>query len=424
MFTRRARIAASIGVFAMALAGCGGGSTTPPTSGASLSSTGAQATLICQSSSPLFALVAVTPSGSNASTLLTTRDFEHFTNVTPSSSSVPAELGRFLNGSCPTQNDFWVISSSLDGSKGWLLRTTDGGAQWQVSRQLWTGAGGSGSVAFAGVEHGVLTAGSAANNSLTFAQTVDGGEKWSPVSLPSSLLVNFQREAPSLSDATTGFAAVSSLPPEPGSEIQSAVLASSDAGVTWTPASPPVRTAGERLYEQPRMFGARGIVPVVVVHPSLRLGLPSAPRQQGTADAIIEETSNAGRSWKAWPLVSLAAPVQLGNAGSRGLDTLPGVPSVAVGNLSTIWIAYARRDGRVKITTTRDGGRSWSTPPTESLPSVPRTSDLQSGSSQPVTIQAVNGRDALVTLEVNRSGLPVTYLTVDGGNRWTTFPRR
>ena len=220
MFIRRARIAASISALAIVLAGCGGGSTAPPTSSTLLPSTGAQATLICQSSSPLFALVAVTSSGSNVSTLLTTRDFEHFTNVTPSGSSVPAELGRFLNGSCPTQNDFWVISSSLDTSKGWLLRTTDGGAQWQVSRQVWTGSGGGGSVAFAGVEHGILTAGSAANNSLTFAQTVDGGEKWSSISLPSNLLVNFQLEAPSFPNATTGFAAVSSLPPEPGSEIR------------------------------------------------------------------------------------------------------------------------------------------------------------------------------------------------------------
>ncbi len=422
MFTRRARVLAALGVVASTLAGCGGVSTTAPGSSRSLPSPGEQATVICHSSSPLFALVAVTPSGSHTAELLATKDFEHFQNVTPSGLALPAKGDQLLDGSCPTASDFWVVSASPGGGSGWLLQTTDGGAEWQVNRQLWTGSAGGGSVVFADVDHGMVVAGAAGANSSTSVETADGGEKWSSVSLPFDLLVNFQLQAPSFANPTTAFTAVSSLPPEPGSEIQSTVMESSDAGATWTRSSPPVHTAGELLYTQPHFFGSRGILPVLVVKPSLRLGAPSAAGQQGSANVIIDATSNAGRSWKSLAPVSLAAPVQLGIPGTRGLDTLQGSPSVAVGNPSTIWIAYARQDGRVTITATQNGGRSWLSVPTNGLPSVPRASDLQSGVSQPVSIQAVNGRVAFVSLATNPSGPPVTYLTVDGGIHWTGVP--
>jgi hypothetical protein len=419
-FVVRGRVwAAVLSLFAVSLAGCSGSHHPSIASNAPAND---QATILCRAPSQSLDLLSLNRGKTRPAELLATRDFQHFVDVTPRALPASVQLGRFVSGSCPNRSHIWVVGSTLDGAKGWLVRSSDGGVQWQVTRRLWTGSGGAGTVSFADVDHGFLTAGDPGSNSVTSVKTADGGATWSPVSVSFGLLLNLLHSAPSFANARTAFETVSSLPAAPGSRIQSQVMMSADGGSTWVPASIPLRRVGEYLFEQPRFFGKMGIVPVVLVQPALEVTAGSGRDERGSVNVALARTSDGGTSWTWTRAVDLAAAVQLGSPGATGADVLQGAPAVAVANPSTVWVAYADRNGRVKVVSTRDRGKTWASATANGLPVIPLKSDLASGRTRPVTIQAANEHVALISLAVNPSGAFVTYLTVDGGTRWVPFP--
>lgn len=378
-----------------------------------------RATLLCSSSSPEFALLSVTASGATSSELVETHDFVHFVDVTPEVAAPPpaspaASLDLFENAACPSGQDLWVVASTDDTSEGWLLASTDGGRQWQANHQLWVGGGGHGSVAFPDDAHGFLFAGNIANNTLVFSRTTDSGSTWTTVRIPFDLLVGSAGAVPSFVNTTRGFTVETSLSVVPGSVVKSRLMETTDAGSTWAATSTPVSRDQGTLYEQPRFFGRNGILPAVVVSPTLKVDGTS----HGSAHVVILKTTNAGRSWRAWPAAALVVPVELGRE-PYGPGVLAGAPSVSAASPSTVWIAGAGRNGRIHLRVTRDGGRSWTTPAAKGLPTVGRAAALPGGATQLVTVQAVTGRVALATLATPPG--PVTYLTTDGGARWTAF---
>ncbi len=387
-------------------------STTSPARGTGGPPGGEQATVLCSSGTASFALLAVT-GRLGAPELVVTDDFRHFATVTPSPNLVATpSFGMFTGGTCPTPTDLWVIAASPDHSAGWLLHSTNRGRSWVEARPAWTGSAGVASVAFSDVGHGFLVSGDPAANgnaALAFARTTDGGTTWTPVPLPVQTLDDLAGGL-AFATGTDGFA-VPSL--SPGSAVDSTLLTTSDAGSTWTAALQPAVAGPTALFSTPSCFGGQAILPIVVVHAALS-SPPPGQTERGTADVVVDQSSDGGASWRSWPTVALGATVSL-QSGSRPLGT----PSVSPSSPSTVWIAYATTAGRVSLRLTTDGGASWSTPPGHGLPTAVPPADPRSSVAQPVSIQAVSGGDAIVTVQADAGSSPVSYLTVDGGSHWS-----
>lgn len=398
-----------------------GPSATSPTSPNTYKlATGAHATLLCSSSG--LSLLSVTPSGDSSSELVETRDFVHFDNVTPRFSSSLALLDRWTSAACPSRRQLLVVASRGDGSLGWLISSSDGGLHWAADRRLWIGSGGLGSVAFPNDAIGFLVAGNPTESSgaVSLSRTTNGGSSWKTVPVPSSFLIASHFRVPSFANEKTGFVAETSLTIERSSTIRSKVMKTTDAGSSWTTAHVPVPGGKETMYERPRFFGRDGIVPAVVIEPTLTLKMlaPHHPAPHATARVVIEQTTDTGKSWKSWPAASLGVPVELGGPGD-----LYGTPSVSAANPSTVWVGGVGESDHVELRVTHDGGRSWSAPAAQGLPRVTRLADWQGGAGQPVTIQAVTARIALASLVLPRLLSPVTYLTLDGGAHWFPFSK-
>lgn len=315
--------------------------------------------MLCSSSG--VSVLSVKPAGTRTSELVETRGFVHLANITPRYPPPLAGLDRFTSAACPSGRQLWVVASTGTLDQGWLVSSSDGGSHWTATRQLWSGSGGVGSVGFVNGANGFLVAGNPTESSsaVSLSRTTDGGSTWETVRVTFRFLAASQFRVPSFATATAGFTVETSLSSAAGSAVQSTVLTTTDAGSGWTPVKLPVPKGKEVLYEQPQFFGPDGIVPAVVVEPTLRLDPLSSSAPGGTGRVVLEHTADTGRSWKSWPAVPLTVPVELGEPGNGDPGTLYGAPSVSVANRSTVWVAGIGRSGQVDLRVARDGGARW-----------------------------------------------------------------
>jgi hypothetical protein len=408
-----------IGLLVGACTGPGAGSGTTSSTTASPSQT---AVVLCHSVH--FSLVAVTQPDATTSELLFTTDFLHFSNITPPLSTVNGGLGMFDSAACLSSTDFWLISASADSTPGWLLHTTNGGLNWSVNRQLWVGNGGSGTVSFADSTHGWFAAGAAGDNSIVYMRTIDGGKTWTFLPTVRLTLNNFQEMAPQFVTASIGFAATSEVSPWSPNRINSELLKSVDGGATWSQTKvgqPTTRGADQLLYGAPAVFETQTVIPVLVVQSLNSKGLNARSPSSVRVNIVIERSDNAGRSWSSTLSTRVGTESKLGNPGSYGINTLVGAPSVSLASYSVSWIAYSDSQGHAHVLRSSKSARSWFLARSEGLPQLSIAADVRQDVAEPVSVAAISGSIALLSVVTSPFKTPGTYITYDGGLRWQPF---
>jgi photosystem II stability/assembly factor-like uncharacterized protein len=263
------------------------------------------------------------------------------------------------------------------GTRGTVVRTTDGGATWRV-----VSVPGADSLDFRDIaafdvrRAYVLSIGNGSASRIY--KTVDGG-------------VNWTRQFTN-SDTAAFYDCIDFWGPERGLAMSDPVMGrfrvigTSDGGATWTelpPARIPPALAGEAA------FAASGTC-LVVGRPD-NVWIASG----GGAEARVYRSGTGGINWQVAP-----TPVQSG-AGSRGIFSLAFVDQhrgLAVGG-----DYQAAGDPTGNIALTDDGGVTWRVP-------SGRPSGYRSG------VAYVPGSDGRVIVAVGTSG---SDYSADGGETWT-----
>jgi photosystem II stability/assembly factor-like uncharacterized protein len=354
--------------------------------------------------------------------LLITTDFGQYKDVTPNGGIVPGGVGMFTRASCAAPGDFWVVVGDAGGSKGWLLHSTDSGASWHVASQLWNGSAGLGLIRFIDPRDGWLVAGDPGSNTVTFSSTHDGGVTWAPLSSPSLPIAAVQSMLPAFADPKIGFFASSAIalsgtPPSVSAVIRSQLLTTADGGVAWGPVTLNWPSPGTPFYDQPTFYGSRGVLPVLIIS-GIKAGTRQPSLPTASADVSVEMTNDGGFKWTRSTTLHLDTPVQLGIGTS-----VAGAPAVSPVDPQASWVTAVSQDGHIHVYRTSDGGNSWQQQNGEGLPIVARSADLRGGATQLIELSGITRRVAFASVmnEPSSTGMPVTYLTVDGGTHWSLF---
>jgi hypothetical protein len=371
------------------------------------------------SSEPLFGVFEVLTSsrrGHPSVSLLSTRDFVHFTNITPPGPpSEQGTIGGWSSASFPTPADGWVAEANADSSEGFLFHTTDGGATWQLTRPLWSGSAGTAVVSFINAADGWLKSGDIGDGTLTFSATTDGGATWKTLLAEGTFNTDLGLSMPSFSDAKNGTGVISSpgqvvssppkLPPELSID-RDTVEATTDGGAAWITTAVPVAGRGVHFFNEPFFSGPNGVLAVTVT--------PRNTNSLGQATVDFDTTTDGGKIWtSASRLVSAAVPKVV----AQGPDA-SGLPSVSEATTRSWWVLAVAPSGKISTYVTSDAGGHWVEPSDDSLPPVPLKADVFGGALLPASIQAVNSKMAVATVRTSPESTPRTYITLDGGARW------
>ncbi len=392
--------------------------TTPTTTPITATNTGV--TLLWSSPQPLFGVLEVLTSprrGHPSVALLSTRDFVHFTNITPP--GPPSEggtIGGWSSASFPTPADGWVAEANADYSEGFLFHTTDGGITWQLTRPLWSGSAGTASVSFINAADGWLKAGDIGDGTLTFSATTDGGATWKTLLEEGTFNTDLDLAMPSFSDAEDGTGVISSpgqvvssppkFPPELSVD-RNTVEATTDGGAAWFADAVPVAAHGVHFFNEPFFSGPNGVLAVTVT--------PRNTRGIGRATVDFDTTTDGGKVWTSHSrLVSAAVPKVV----PQGPDA-SGLPSVSEATTRSWWILAVAPSGKISTYVTSDAGRNWVKPSDASLPLVPLEADVFGGALPPASVQAVSSKIAIATVWTSPESTPSAYITLDGGSKWT-----
>lgn len=380
----------------------------------------AQISLLFSSSSPLFGVfedVTSSSQGAPSVDLFSTTDFVHFTNITPPGPpSENGSIGEFTSASFPTPADGWVAESNEDGSDGYLLHTTDGGATWHETRQLWAGSGGLAKISFLSASDGWLAAGDPGDGTVILSATTDGGITWKTLLGSGAFFTELSDDLPSFSSPTVGIGVIAS----PGFAVSSPphlpprllvgtdeVKLSTDGGASWSERSVPVADRGVRFFDEPSFFGPRGVLAVTVT--------PRATGNLGTATVDFDSTVDGGTTWMSSTKLRTTAQPRLDLQGASA----SGLPSVSEVALRTWWVLAVAPSGAIRVSRTIDGGRHWTTHTSSSLPRAPVAADAAGGVTAPASIQAVNATLAVAMVWTNPGSVPASYITSDGGSHWS-----
>jgi photosystem II stability/assembly factor-like uncharacterized protein len=263
------------------------------------------------------------------------------------------------------------------GTRGTVVRTTDGGATWRVIT-----VPGADSLDFRDIaafdarRAYVLSIGN--GNASRIYKTVDGGATWA---------LQFTN-----SDSAAFYDCFDFWSPERGLAMSDPmmgrfrVIGTSDGGATWTELPPeriPPALPGEAA------FAASGSC--LVVNRPDNAWIASG----GGADARVYRSGTGGINWQV-----TATPLRSG-AGTRGIFSLAfadGRRGIAVGG-----DYQAPTDATDNVALTDDGGVTWRVP-------VGRPSGYRSG------VAYVPGTDGRVVVAVGTSG---SDYSTDGGETWT-----
>jgi len=212
-------------------------------------------------------------------------------DVTPSGLTLQSQGTIALYPMSATDAWTW-LSLYAGGSSTTLWHTTDAGAHWSSST---VATGAVMQLTFVDATHGWLAAtpfGSATGQMpIMVWRTTDGGMTWTNIA---STPVMGRTTGMSFVNATTGFA---SAQDEASSKLLISVT--HDAGVTWTPVSLPVPSAGNSValpsLVSPPIFtsATAGVLEVT------SMSLPSSP-----ATLNLYRTTDAGTSWQLGPSLS------------------------------------------------------------------------------------------------------------------------
>lgn len=383
--------------------------------------------ILYSTSSPLFGVVSTTITtvslGRSARHLLVTHDFVHYERITPP--PLPSEngvVGGFLSASFPTEDDGWLAVANGDGSTGYLYHTTDGGTSWQLIRTLWAGSGGTASVYFSEPTHSWLIGGNPADNTLAVTVTTDGGQTWQPLLNEAGWTSDLGQVMPTFSDPAHGFVANTTTKPVPQTKLSPTepatlqnLMETSDGGAEWVAAHPPVANPGTVSYGTPAFFGPNGVLPIEATKRG----------EDNTGPVIVDfdETSDGGTRWSSRSSLQTTATGTLTIVRAESRPSL----TISVPTARAWWVLSEAPSRRITLYRTTDGGGRWTHPAAKGLPvSLPAV--RSPGTPWTASIHAVSATIAFVTISGSTSlhagsRSVTTFVTTDGGARWTRFSR-
>jgi photosystem II stability/assembly factor-like uncharacterized protein len=267
----------------------------------------------------------------------------------------------------------WCAVIDVNAQSSWVLRTVDGGRNWETVHQggFSDHAGTSLRLAAIDAAHVWMTYTVAvASGPGSVARSSDGGRTWSGGDFPVDGKLVFP-------DRRHGFAAADF---QPGGDR---LYGTTDGGATWgqrTVLLPPGATADNASYGLPRFFGSTGIMAVAVVEPSPHV------REVTRSRMAFYKTEDEGLTWVAAGIFeppSGSPPVYLAK---------PASPEVW-------WLLWGG-----SVATTTDAGGTWVTHPAEGL-------------DGPLSALAPQDGDTAIGTEW-LAGTSSLVVTRDGGKTW------
>ena len=333
-----------------------------------------------------------------------TTDFVHWRDVTPRA------LVRGCRTRCPTlfesayflnASTGWVTAFNLLNDQDDLYGTTDGGASWRLELRTdhTLNAGATGVVRFLNPRQGWVAMLEPTGPGATYWRTDNGGATWTKVK-PEPVGGAAPAWPFQFITSRIGYAADDSFTGAfPGSRLTK----TTDGGRVWKTQSVHLpswfryryaNVSTWPVYELPTFTNSNhGVLPVLLPDPS------------GHATLAFYITSDRGAHW------NLASTLKMSGADSAPQGDLLGAgPLVSIAGLKTWWVADrppspAAASYRIRITT--NGGRTWTSYP----------SDLPPNSGR---LQAVSSTQAWATTVTRQAkGGSEPEQTTDSGIHWS-----
>ncbi len=364
--------------------------------------------------------------------LYATNGFVDFTPITPPidmlANGPEFASGRdVLSASFPTIDDGWVTETTGGGGAGVLLHTIDGGASWEVNQELPGGPSPISYVSFVSSEDGWLVKGEQGCGGTcgpNLYRTTNGGVTWQhlltvhelfELSTTSDPLPTFANSMDGIATtrpkviASSVTASKASLRKheEPTPSIRRGVTRlTTDGGSTWRQITVPIAGKGVQIYQRPVFFatGRRGVIPSLVIH--------QTGKELDPVTVDFSTTSDSGTRWRAGP--TFASPARVVINPSTSALSVTDVPSASVASAKDWWVMAVKPSGDLAVSVTTDAGRTWKRSAGQGLPVVvaPSTGTV------PALVQALSATTAYASIR-SRTEPPATYVTTDGGARWS-----
>jgi hypothetical protein len=356
-------------------------------------------------------VIASTNDLSDCSRVYISSDLRHWRNITPPLRSNPIPggcLNTWASASFVSPTDGWLLAINGADVSTILRHTLNGGRTWITEPGGEMGsAGGGETIDFVNANLGWRQQfADGSNRPFVLQRTSDGGSSWTNV-VRSPLQNNgceFLTDV--FANASIGFAALPSGGVGAGLSLSTPyVWRTLDGGVHWSkmtvPGPPPLGSSASAVYFQPAFFGRDG---------SLAVDYTMGSRQ----DLVWYTSTDYGMHWslvRSRPFlmsVKGAISVHYGSANyaCSFQSRISGSPvSVDLFGPASWWIV---RPGPKSDTTEVKSYKSdgYASTTTSELPAT----------THGVTLQALNNRDALVTVGSGQSSS--VYATTDGGSRW------
>ncbi len=382
---------------------------TTPTGEPATPSSSPEIRLLFSSASPLMGVVALAANGpgSGTSALYLTHNFVTYDRIAlPVPPRTTHRIVTIVSDvTFPTPTMGWAVDVA-PASGVYLFETTDGGHTWRYVKEVHAEANGAfGWVRFVSATVGWVAAGDiGVAGPSTVLHTEDGGHTWQP--LPGE--GNTGSARPYFVSSTVGF-----VHRDVGPGGSTRLLVTTDGGITWRPLVLPVKVAGTVLPGIPKMYGADGVLPLVVAPQPSELTAGERVRLA----LVFDTTRDGGRAWSAGPSVRATAVTGFSTVWSTAGWIADG-PAVAVASNTDWWVLAAKATGKIAIRVTRDAGSTWTTEAGRGLPTIHVASDLDHQVNTPLVLQAITDKVAFLVVKTSPQGRS-SYVTTDGGARWS-----